>query len=215
MPVAFLLLFLILLIWSCEPWNETSEVSHVSSLPGFEIIGDAFESYIVGEADEYNDKGALAFEGKYPLEVYTVGEADLSEAGVYTIAYYAQNSDGLWSTAERIVAVAYTDISNNNLAGRYEGRNFDIKFEMVVTKIHEKGLYGSNDIMGFEGAEMQGQFVDLGNHELVLIHGEGDFGAFADADGEYTLSSLKWTVKLIDAPYNGLELPIYWSRAIN
>jgi hypothetical protein len=103
---------------------------------------------------------------------------------------FATNSDGLISSAERLVAITYSDVSENDLSGKYEGANFGALLEMNLSKINEKGFYESNDIMGYQGAEMRGKIVDLGNHELVLVHGEGDFGRFDDFRGEYTLSSL-------------------------
>ena len=206
------LIAIALFIVSCEKWYDTEEVSHVSYLPEFEIKGGEFLSYVVTDSAEYTDQGALAFEKDRELEVISIGEVDLTEVGVYIIAYYAFNRDGLLGIGERIVAVTNEDVSGNDLSGKYETSRWGEKVEMKVTKIDNNGLYKCSEVFGYPGSEMKGKIVDLGDHELVLVHGEGDFGRFASTLGEYTLSSLSLTVKLIDEQYNNLELGIFWRR---
>ncbi len=204
--------FLLTLLAACESWNETADVSHVSQFPQFEIEGESFESYLVSDSAEYNDKGARAFANGKELIVYYQGEVDLDTPGVYTIRYFAQNEDEIWGTAERIVAVTFEDVTGNDLSGQYTSSGFQQKAEMKLVKAHPQGLYTCNDIMGYPDAEMKGKVVDLGNHTLVLVHGEGDFGSWADAEGEYTLSSLSWTIALLDEPYQGVEVAIVWQK---
>jgi hypothetical protein len=131
---------------------------------------------------------------------------------VYNILYYAENSDGLSAIGERIVAVTNNDVTENDLSGDYIGTRWSPQVEMKVTKVDEKGLYKCTEIFGYPGTEMKGRFVDLGNNELVLIHGEGDFGAYANAEGSYTPSTLSWTVALLDDPYSGIEIPVTWIK---
>jgi hypothetical protein len=197
---------------SCEKWSETAEVSHVSYLPEFEILEGEFQSYIVVDSAEYDDPGALAFENNESLNVYYSGSVDLTEVGVYIITYYATNSDGYTATAERIVAVTHEDVSETDLSGTYEGTIWDPLVEMKVIKIDEDGYYNCADIMGYDGADMAGKFVDLGDGELYLVHGEGDFGGYAASEGEYTLSTLSWTVGLQDEPYSDLSIEVVWWR---
>jgi hypothetical protein len=205
----------VFMISGCEPWNETADASQLSQLPVFEIIDGDFQSFVVTDSAEYSDPGALALSNGKPLEVIAVGEVDLTEIGIYTITYYAKNSIGLWSSDERIVAVTWNDVSGNDISGSYTGTNWDPQTEMTVQKIHPDGYYQCTEVMGFPGTTVSGNIVDLGNHELVLVHGEGDFGRFNDGLGAYTLSSLSWPVILLDDPYNGLEVEVFWSKEID
>lgn len=207
----FLIAMLFFIHIGCEEWKETENVSHVSYLPHFEIIGGEFNSFIVDEsAGEYSDPGARAYENDKEINVYAYGSVDLSQVGVYSVMYYAENSDGLFSIGERIVAVANRDVSENDLSGKYIGTLWSPLVEMKVEKIDDNGLYKCSEVMGYPGAEMKGRFVDLGSNELVLIHGDGDFGTYASSEGTYTLSSLSWTIGLQDEPYDGIEIPVTW-----
>jgi hypothetical protein len=209
----FVIITLLFIQVGCEKWNETEEVSHVSYLPRFEIVGGGFLSYIVSEdAPEYTDPGAIAFENDKEIIVYAYGSVDLKKVGVYSVFYYAENSDGLFSIGERIIAVANKDVSDNDLSGKYIGTLWSPLTEMKVEKVNEKGLYKCSEVMGYPGTEMKGKFVDLGNNDLVLIHGDGGFGAFASSEGAYTLSSLSWTIALQDEPYTGIEIPVTWVK---
>lgn len=197
---------------SCDPWDETADVSIESYLPEFEIVDGEFQSFIVQDSAEYTDPGALAYSNTEELDVYSSGDVDLTEVGAYTITYYAINSEGLSATAERIVAVTNEDVSGNDLSGKYSGTNWDPQVEMKVTIVDSAGLYKCTDVMGYDGAEMTGKFVDLGNNELYLIHGDGDFGEYDDSEGDYTLSTLYWTIYLTESPYAGYEISVTWQR---
>ncbi|MBN1117017.1 MAG: DUF5011 domain-containing protein [Bacteroidales bacterium] len=211
--ISGLIIFAIILLFSaCEEWNHTEGVSHVSQLPKFELYGGEFVSYIVQDSGEYVDPGAVAFDGDKELSVITFGEVDLTVVGVYLIYYYSENSDGLYALGKRIVSVTHAEISENDLSGKYEGTLWSPLAEMTVTKINEKGLYKCSEVFGYPGSEMKGMFVDIGNHELVLLPGEGDFGNYSASSGEYTLSSLVWTVRLIDEPYTGNNINVSWSK---
>lgn len=210
---AFILTIMLFIHVGCEEWNETEVVSHVSHLPRFEIVGGDYLSYIVDEnAPEYTDLGAIAFENNSEISVYSFGSVDLKKVGVYSVFYYAENSDGLFSIGERIVAVANKDVSNNDLSGKYIGTLWSPLVDMKVEKVNDNGLYKCSEVMGYPGTEMKGKFVDLGNNELVLIHGDGGFGTYASSEGSYTLSSLSWTIALQDEPYTGIEIPVSWIK---
>lgn len=205
-------LMLVFLVTGCEKWYTTEDVSHISYLPEFEINGGEFVSVIRADSIEYEDPGAQAYSEGEELHVYSYGEVDLSEVGVYIIVYAAQNTDGLVGTAERIVAVTHEDVSHIDLEGTYIGTNWDPLVESRIKKIDDKGLYECDDIMGYPDAEMTGRFVVLGDHQLVLIHGEGYFGNYAGSEGAYTLSTVSWTVYLTDKPYEGTEIPVIWTK---
>lgn len=199
-------------VLACEPWFETEDVSHVSQVPQFELVGGDFESYIVVDSAEYTDPGATAYSDGEELNVFSSGGVDLTEVGVYVITYYAENVDGISATAERIVAVTYEDVSANDLSGNYEGTIWSPLMEMTVSKLHDNGYYKAEEVLGFPGADVEGRFVDLGDHKLFLIHGDGDFGRYGASEGTYTLSSISWTIYLVDSPYEGVQLPVSWTR---
>jgi hypothetical protein len=66
--------------------------------------------------------------------------------------------------------------------------------------------------MGYPGLEVPGKFVDLGDNNLVLLHGDGYFGRYANSEGDYSRSTLSWTIQLLDSPYEGLKIPVVWSK---
>jgi hypothetical protein len=107
--------------------------------------------------------------------------------------------------------VTYEDVSDHDLSGTYVGTNWTT-IESKVKKVHEKGYYECEEIMGYYDAEMPGSFVDLGNKTLLLIDGEGYFGRYAVSEGEYTLSTLSWDVHLLDPPNKGTQIPVIWRR---
>ncbi|MBN1597607.1 MAG: DUF5011 domain-containing protein [Bacteroidales bacterium] len=205
------ILLLFILVTGCEKWYTTEDVSHISYIPEFILEGGEFISIIRNDSMEFEDPGAEAFSNGEPLHVYSAGEVDVSEVGVYTIVYAAQNSDGLIGAAERVVAVTHHDVTNVDVEGTYIGTVWD-PVQARVKKIDEKGLYECDEVMGFPGAEMRGRFVILGNHELVLLHGEGYFGTYAASEGEYTLSTLSWTIFLTEEPYEGIDIPVIWTK---
>ncbi len=207
-----LIVLFVLSLGSCDEPDETENVSHVSYLPRFEIIGGEFNSFVVTESAVYQDPGARAYENKKEIKLYAYGDVNLTQVGVYSVLYYAENSDGLYTIGERIVAVTNKDVADNDLSGKYTGTLWSPLVEMKVEKADRKGLYTCSDVMGYPGAEMKGKFVDLGNNELVLVHGKGDFGAYASSEGSYTLSSLSWTVGLLDEPYTDIDIPVTWVK---
>lgn len=207
-----MLLVMVYLMSSCEKWYDTKDVSHVSQLPKFEVTGGDFNTFIVTDSGEYTDPGAKAFEGEKELTVHTFGEVDLTKTGAYIIYYYAVNSDGLSSIGERIVSVTHYDVSDIDLSGVYEGTNWLPLTEMKVTKINEKGLYKCSEVFGYPGTEVIGRFVDLGENELVLLPGDGDFGAYAMSEGFYSRSTLSWTIGLLEEPYEGIDVEVLWRK---
>lgn len=208
---AHILLLIASLLVGCEKWYTTEDVSHVSYIPEFEMNGGEFISVTVEDSAEFEDPGVTATSNGEPLIVYASGEVDLTEVGVYIITYYAENSDKIKNTADRIVAVTNDDVSDNDLSGDYSGTIWD-PVEAKVKKVDEKGLYESGDVMGFPGFPVPGKFVDLGNGELVLINGEGFFGRYAPSEGTYTRSTLSWTIFLLDDPYEGVDIPVLWRK---
>lgn len=195
----------------CDKWYTTDDVSHISHIPQITVNGGNFISLIRSDTAEYIDQGAYATVNGEVLQVSAFGVVDLSEAGVYLIRYMARNSDGIVSQAERYVAVTYNNVSQRDLSGVYTGTTWDT-VEMNVTKIHEKGLYASDDIMGYYNMKVPGRFVDIGNFELVLLPGNSEFGRYAAGDGGYTRSSISWTITFIDPPNAGESFQIIWRR---
>lgn len=208
---AYILLFISLLMGGCEKWYTTEDVSHTSYIPVFEMAGGEFISMERQDSVDFEDPGITASAAGEPLPVYSSGSVDLSEVGVYLIEYFAENNDGLVGKAERIIAVTNSDISHNDLSGTYSGTNWD-PVESKVKKIDDNGLYECEDVLGFPGFEIKGRFVDLGDNELVLLHGDGFFGRYGNSEGTYTRSTLSWTIFLIDPPYEGVEIPVLWRK---
>jgi hypothetical protein len=208
---AYILLILSGLMSGCDKWYTTEEVSHISYVPEFEMTDGEFISVLRQDSVDFEDPGVVASADGMPLTVYARGSVDLSEVGVYLIEYFAENEDGLVGKAERIIAVTNNDVSNNDLSGIYSGTLWD-PVESKVKKINEKGLYECEDVLGFPGFMIEGRFVDLGQNELVLLHGDGFFGRYGNSEGTYTRSTLSWTVFLLDPPYEGVELPVLWRK---
>lgn len=208
---AYILLLGPILMTGCEKWYTTEEVSRVSYIPVFEMVGGEFISMERQDSVEFEEPGVKASADGEPLTVYYAGDVDLSEVGVYLIEYSAENNDGLVGKAERVVAVTNSDVSKNDLSGTYTGTIWD-PVESKVKKIDENGLYECEDVLGFPGFEMKGRFVDLGGSELVLLHGDGFFGRYSNSEGNYTRSTLSWTVFLLDPPYKGVEIPVLWRK---
>jgi len=208
---AYYLIGFLLMITGCEKWYTTQDVSHVSYLPEFELEGGEFISIQRSDTSEFEDPGVAAYADGEELTVYASGEVDLTEVGVYIIRYFALNQDNLLGTAERIVAVTHHDVSSNDLSGTYSTDIWGL-VESKMKKTEKNGLYESEDVMGFPGYQIQGRFVDLGNDELELIHGEGYFGRYSGSEGSYTRSTLSWTIFLVDPPYEGVEIEVLWRK---
>ena len=206
------ILLLLFLLVSCEKWYDTKEVSHISTFPRFEIIGGDFLSFVVVDSGEYEDPGARAFDNGVQLAVYSQGEVDLTKAGIYFIRYYAENEDGVYSLGERVVAVTRNDVSFHDLSGIYENTSWEPAAQMKVERIDSNGLYNCSEIFGYPGTKTTGKFVDLGKNLLVLLHGEGDFGEYASVQGEYSLTSLNWTIYLTGGAYAGVGFPVEWNK---
>jgi len=202
---------LALLISSCERWYTTEDASHISYLPVFTLEGGEFISVVRSDTAEFTDPGAIATSNGEELTVYPAGEVDLSKIGVYIIRYYAQNADGLVATADRIIAVTHYDVSDNDLSGTYTSEQFSI-VESKVKKKDPSGLYECEEVLGYYTLSMPGQFVDLGEDDLVLLPGEGYLGRYAASEGEYTRSTLNWTISLLDPPNDGIEIPVLWRK---
>jgi hypothetical protein len=207
------ILLILFLLTGCDKWNTTQEVSHNSELPVFTLKGGEFISVSKSDSGEYTEPGVTAKSGESELSVYsyTPVKIELNKVGVYNIFYTAQNADGLQATAQRIIAVTDVDVTNNDLSGTYTGTLWTTT-EATVKKIDPKGLYKTDDVMGYPGASMPGKFVDIGNNKLVLINGTGYFGRYKSSEGTYSRSTLSWTVSLTDDPYNGIELPVLWRK---
>jgi hypothetical protein len=205
------MLIMILFMTGCEQWYATEDASHVSYLPEFALDGGEFISVVRSDTAEFTDPGASASSNGEELTVYPVGEVDLTKIGVYIIRYYAQNMDGLVATADRIIAVTHYDVSDNDLSGTYSGTNWD-PVEMKVKKKDVNGLYECEEVLGYFTLSMPGQFVDLGESELVLLPGEGYLGRYAASEGEYTRSTLSWTIGLLDPPNDGVEIEVLWRK---
>ncbi len=211
-PSIWVLILMAFVTYSCEKWHDTEDVSHVSHLPEFELVGGEFMSMQVVDSGKFEEPGVKAFSGDKRLTVYFSENVDLTKEGVYFIRYYAQNEDGLYRTKERIIAVRDKYSSENDLSGKYIGTLWNPLVEMKVKKIDENGFYECEEILGYPGAEMPGRFVDMGDNELYLIHGEGFFGEYANSEGSYGSSFLSWTVSLIDEPYSNVRISVTWAK---
>lgn len=198
----------------CEPWDESAEVSHVSYLPEFKLIGGEFLSYQVNELDTFVDPGFEATSNGVKVSVLhssdTVVKVD--EVGLYAIGYYAENSDGLGTTKYRYVSITHNNVSKNDLTGKYYTDRWGPRAEMKVTRENDKGYYKCTEVFGYPGAEMKGKFVDLGKGDLVLLPGNGYFGDFGLAEGSYTRSTLSLVVSLLNEPYDGLSFDVLWRK---
>ncbi len=204
-------LILVLLFGACERWNTTDEVSHVSELPRITLAGETFMSVLRNDTLEYEEPGASAVANGQELTVYASGSVDLSQVGVYLILYSAFNHDGLENTVRRIIAVTSEPVSGNDLSGTYEGTLWT-PMEMEVKQLHRDGWYQCEEVLGHPLYEIPGQFVDLGNNQLVLLPGDGDLGSYAASEGEYSLSTLNWVVHLLDKPNDGIEIAVLWRK---
>jgi hypothetical protein len=204
-------LLMALIFSSCEHWYTTQDASHVSYLPEFTLEGGEFISVIRSDTAEYTDPGATAISNGKDLTVYATGEVDLTKAGVYIVRYYAVNEDGLTGTADRIVAVTHYNVSDNDLSGTYTGTLWE-PVESKVKKKYAAGLYECDEVLGYYNLSMPGRFVDLGENELVLLAGDGYLGHYAASEGEYTPSTLSWTIGLLDPPNEGIELTVLWRK---
>jgi hypothetical protein len=204
---------LTMLLFSCEQWYETADVSHVSYLPEFAMEGGDFISMVRQDSGEFEDPGVKATVNGTPVIVYDYVEnyVDVTKPGIYSLIYYAENSEGFSQLAQRIVAVTYEDISENDLSGTYTGTVWD-PVEATVIKVNNGGLYKMDDVMGFPGYAMPGRFVDLGKEVLVLLPGEGYFGEYDVSEGQYTRRTLSWNVTLLTAPYEGYVIPVTWRK---
>jgi hypothetical protein len=203
-----------LLLITCDKWEETADMSHISYLPEFNFEGGEFISIVKNDTGEFEDPGMIArVQGKI-VQWYYLNEpdVDITTPGLYIIYYYAENSEGFSSIAERVVVVTYEDVTNNDLSGTYTGTLWQPLVESRVTKIDEKGLYKCEEILGFPGASMPGRFADLGENRLVLLPGEGYFGKYNVSEGDYSQRILSWSVILLDPPYRGLEIPVLWRK---
>jgi hypothetical protein len=214
--LVFTILLILSILTGCDKWYTTEDVSHISPLPQFILAGGEFISISRADSGEFIDPGVTAKLDEDTVDVTKSGSADaanvdVTKTGVYIITYTAQNADGLIASAQRVVAVTNVDVTNNDLSGTYTGTLWD-QVESKVKKIDPKGLYKCSEVMGYPGAIMTGKFVDIGNNKLVLINGEGYFGRYKSSEGTYSLSTLSWTISLIDAPYKGNEIPVIWRK---
>ncbi len=205
---------LAMMIAACDKWDDTADISHVSYLPEFDMIGGEFISIIQDSAGFKLPPIRVTVEGKEVNWYYLTGSNyfDVETPGVYIISYYAENDEGFSKTADRILAVTYEDVANNDLSGDYERNTFG-PAEMRITKLDSRGLYKCDDVLGFPGAPMPGQIVDLGNNRLALLPGEGYFGKYDVSEGSYTKRTVSWTVILLDPPNEGIEVPVSWLKS--
>jgi hypothetical protein len=208
------IIFLASFLTGCDKWYTTDDVSHVSYLPKFNMVGGEFISVRRSDSSEFVDPGVTAESDGKSLTVYSPKSDTVNESkiGVYLIRYYATNSDGLSANAERIVSVTEYDVSITDLSGSYQTSIFGTSVESKVKRIDPAGYYECDDVMGYPGFKMPGRFVDIGNDKLVLLHGEGYFGKYDGSEGSYSRSTLSWTIFLIDPPYEGTQIPVIWRK---
>jgi hypothetical protein len=219
--IKILILFLLTAtLASCDKWDDTADISHVSYLPEFEMTGGEFLSIIKDSADFKLPPIRVTVQGKDVTWIILNSKPyyDITTPGIYIIEYYAENDEGFSKTADRILAVTYEDVTGNDLSGDYESNTFG-SVEMRITKLDSRGLYKCEDVFGIPGAPMPGRIVDLGNNILVgknilvLLPGEGYFGRYDVSEGSYTKRTVSWTVILLDPPYTGIEIPVTWIKS--
>ena len=214
LKIEYIVLILIFVLTACNAWDESADVSEISYIPTFELEGGQYLSYMVNELDTFIDPGAKAYENGEEISVYTYGDTTVhpDKEGLYVVVYYTYNSYDMLGVEYRYISITSEDVTQNDLSGDYTGTIWSPQVEMKVTKLNDKGYYKCGDVMGYPGAEMKGQFVDLGKHKLILLPGEGYFGKFAASEGAYTLSTLSWTIKLISEPYDGIAIDVAWYK---
>ncbi|MBN2215112.1 MAG: hypothetical protein JW723_12790 [Bacteroidales bacterium] len=203
---------LTVIITTCDKWDDTADISHVSYLPEFEMIGGEFISIIKDTAGFKLPSVRATVQGKEVSCFYLYNEYDVNKPGVYIITYYAENDEGFSKTADRILAVTFESVIHNDLSGDYETSRFGAA-EMRITRIDSMGFYKCEDVLGFPGAPMPGRIVDLGNNSLVLLPGEGYFGRYDISEGSYSKRTVSWTVILLDPPNTGIEIPVTWIKS--
>jgi hypothetical protein len=205
------LLLMLPVLYQCEPDHETNEVSWESKLPHFEYFGGQFISFVQGSRESFTDPGVSAtVDGKELQVIKYTQPVNTNKPGVYIFQYFAKNDDNLISEGRRIIAVTHHDVSTADLSGKYlttDSYGWGT-VESRVRKLNDQGWYTCGEVMGFPGAEMEGQFVDIGNNKLFLLPGKGDFGDYGISDGNHTFTSLSWSIKLLDEPYTGIEIPV-------
>ncbi|MFO7657958.1 MAG: hypothetical protein R6W78_12925 [Bacteroidales bacterium] len=196
---------------TCDKWDDTADISHITYLPEFEMAGGEFISIMKDSAGFKLPSVRATVQGKDVNWYYMSNYFDVTTPGVYIIKYYAENDEGFSKTAERILAVTYEPVTNNNLSGVYQ-RNVWGPAEMTLTKTDPGGLYKCSDVMGFPGLPMPGKIVDLGRNRLALLPGEGYFGRYDASEGSYSKYAVSWSVFLLDPPNEGIEIPVTWGK---
>ncbi len=210
--IIIILFPLTLILYECEPDHETVDVSDVSQLPKFSYNDGQFISFVKGSRASFTDPGATAYVDDKEVRIVALRPDSINtqEANVYVIYYFAQNDDGIISEGRRIVAITHEPIRESNLEGKYR-TSTSYGWPAVEAKVRKKndaGWYSCTEILGFPGVETKGEFVDIGRGELYLLPGESFFGDYDISDGDYTFTSLSWSVFLIDDPYAGIEIPV-------
>lgn len=205
-------LLITLMLTTCDKWDTTSDISHISYLPEFEMTGGEFISIIKDSANFKLPPIRATVEGKDVSWYYLSDSFDVTTPGVYIITYYAENDEGFSKTADRILAVTYEDVTGNDLSGDYESNLFG-PATMRITRLDPKGYYKCDDVLGYPGAPMPGKIVDLGNNRLVLLPGEGYFGNYDVSEGSYSKRTVSWSVILLDPPNEGIQVPVTWLKS--
>lgn len=206
-----LLIIITTIFATCDKWDDTADISHISYLPEFEMSGGEFISVIKDTANFKLPSIRATVQGKDISWYYINNYYDVTAPGVYIIQYYAENDEGFSKTAERVLAVTFESVINNDLSGTFQ-RNAFGPAEMTLTKIDAKGLYKCSDVLGFPGLPMPGRIVDLGKNQLALLPGEGYFGRYDVSEGSYTKQAISWSVIFLDPPNQGIEISVTWIK---
>lgn len=209
-------ILLLMILFSCEKWEKTEGVSIVSHFPRFELTEGNFQSFVKGEIEEWEEPGYKAFVEDKEVEVQAGGdEVNTDSVGAYFRVYVASNAERIQSSAIRTIAITHRDVSQTDLSGVYETDQFGQRVQMRVVKNDEKGYYECEDVLGFPGAEMPGEFTDLGLGQLQLVPGEGDFGSYASTRGSHTPNTLTFEIEFEEEPNEGLTVTVSWFREDN
>jgi Domain of unknown function (DUF5011) len=150
--INYLTVFLIALLWSCEPSLETEGISRITNYPVILLKGERWNQIPVGGS--YTDPGVTALEGETPLTPTVTGTVNPAVAGVYTIQYDAVNKDGYSATEYRYVGVIAPAVTADDLTGTYQ-RNAGARGFSHVSKI-SGNLYFTDNVGGVAPADVDG-----------------------------------------------------------
>lgn len=172
-----ILLLAIVVLVSCEEFENSAEASKVTFLPLIEIEGEE-DITLACDATGYTDEGAVASEGGQALELQTTitgtyfGSSTLDRPDLYGIAYSAINKDDIPGNAVRHVFwPACNGDMVNSIAGMYTAA-------VLRTDTADPG---KGNTVNYSEKEYGPYFViDLGDGKYQLSDAIGSFYEYGD-----------------------------------